>query len=97
MDNIDEYKCLQEWSKKKMIILQDLYDCDKRYQRYLRKISYWMDEAGNDYEYIRTKVYEFLQIPNTYENCIEKFNRMKYIDGELLMMMSMVLMREMEM
>jgi hypothetical protein len=56
-----------------------------------------MDKAGNDYEYIRNKVYEFLQIPNTYENCIEKFNRMKYIDGELLMMMSMVLMREMEM
>jgi hypothetical protein len=95
MDNIDEYACLQEWSKIKIGDLTTLQLCDERYNRYLRKISYWMDEEGNDYSYIRDKVIRFVSIHNQYSSFDYKFNLMKEIDGDIMFMMSMCLMKDM--
>ena len=95
MADIDEYACIQEWAKHKIIDLSMLDTCEERYKRYLHKISYWMDEAGNNYEYIREKVYEFINIENNGDTFEFKVKLMKYIDGEILMMMSLCLMRDM--
>ena len=94
MTEIDEYACLQEWSKKKSVTIYELRECDERYWRYLYKISVWKDEEGNDYSYVREKVYDFVQIENTEKTIQDKYKRMRYIDGEIMMMMSMCLMRE---
>ena len=93
--DIDEYACIQEWRKIKIFDISSLISCDERYNRYLHKISYWMDESGNSYEYVRDKVWEFVNLDNTFENFDIKVKMMKYIDGEILMMMSMCLMRDM--
>jgi hypothetical protein len=95
MDNIDEYACLQEWAKIKIGDLTTLQLCDERYNRYLRKISYWMDEEDNDYSYIRDKVIRFVSIHNQYSSFDYKFNLMKEIDGDIMFMMSMCLMKDM--
>ena len=93
--DIDEYACLQEWTKRKIFDMSSLVSCDERYWRYLHKISYWMDESGNSYEYVRDKVWEFVNIENTFEKYDYKIKLMKYIDGEIMMMMSLCLMRDM--
>jgi len=93
---MDEYTCLREWSRKKKLTISDLIKCDERYHRYLNRISCWKDSDGNDYSYIQQKVYEFVNIENTFSNIEYKHKIMKYIDGEILVMMSSVLMREME-
>ena len=93
---MDEYACLNEWSRKKIITISDLLKCDERYHRYLNRISSWKDSEGNDYSYIQQKVYEFVNIGNTIFTIDHKHKLMKYIDGEILVMMSSVLMREME-
>ena len=93
---MDEYTCLREWSRKKNLTISDLIKCDERYHRYLNRISCWKDSDGNDYSYIQQKVYEFVNIENTVSNIEYKHKIMKYIDGEILVMMSSVLMREME-
>ena len=95
MDDVDEYACLQEWAKIKMGDLSTVILCDDRYNRYLRKISYWMDEEGNDYSYIRDKVITFVNTPNDYTMFDYKFKMMKEIDADIMMMMSMCLMRDM--
>ena len=94
-DDIDEYACLQEWNKIKIADINTLNLCDERYNRYLRKISYWMDEEGNDYSFIRDKVARFVSIYNEYSSFDYKFKLMKEIDNDIMMMMNMCLLRDM--
>ena len=54
-----------------------------------------MDEEGNDYSYIRDKVITFVNTPNDYTMFDYKFKMMKEIDADIMMMMSMCLMRDM--
>ena len=96
MTDIDEYACLGEWSKKKSLTIADARQCDERYWRYLYKISVWKDGEGNDYSYVREKVYDFVRIENTPQNIDSKYKLMKYIDGAINMMMSICLMRELD-
>jgi len=96
MSEIDEYACLQEWSRKRSLTISDLRQCDERYWRYLYQISVWKDEEGNDYSYVRDKVYDFVRMENNQSNIQEKFKRMKYIDGEIMLMMNICLMRELD-
>lgn len=96
MSEIDEYACLQEWSRKRNLTISDLRQCDERYWRYLYRISVWKDEEGNDYSYVRDKVYDFVRMENNESNIQEKFKRMKYIDGEIMLMMNICLMRELD-
>ena len=96
MSEIDEYACLQEWSRKRSLTIADLRQCDERYWRYLYQISVWKDEDGNDYSYVRDKVYDFVRMENNQSNIQEKFKRMKYIDGEIMLMMNICLMRELD-
>lgn len=94
-NDIDEYACLKEWSKVKVGDVTTLDLCDERYRRYLRKISYWMDEEGNDYSYIQDKVVRFVSVHNTFSSFDYKFKLMKEIDNDILMMMNMCLLRDM--
>jgi hypothetical protein len=97
MSEIDEYACLQEWSKKRSLTIPLVRQCDERYWRYLYRISTWKDEEGNDYSYVREKVYDFVRIENNERNLEEKYKRMRYIDGEIMLMMNICLMRELDM
>jgi hypothetical protein len=90
----DEYSILQFWYKKKSVTVADLVDCDERYWRYLHRIVQWKDEQGNDYSYVRNHIYQFVNIENALYTVEEKFKRMKYIDGEIMMMMNMILMQD---
>ena len=94
-NDIDEYACLKEWSKVKVGDVTTLDLCDERYRRYLRIISYWMDEEGNDYSYIQDKVVRFVSVHNTFSSFDYKFKLMKEIDNDILMMMNMCLLRDM--
>ena len=96
MSDIDEYACLQEWSRKRSLTVSELRQCDERYWRYLYRISVWKDEEGNDYSYVREKVYDFVRMENNERNIQEKFKMMKYIDGEIMLMMNICLMRELD-
>jgi len=95
MAEIDEYACLQEWSKIKTGDLTTLELCDERYKRYLRKIMIWEDDEGNDYSYIKDKVIRFLSVFNMFSSFEYKFNLMKEIDSDIMFMMSMCLMKDM--
>jgi hypothetical protein len=90
----DEYSILQYWYKKKSVTIADLIECDERYWRYLHRIVQWKDQEGNDYAYVRNRIYEFVNIENTLYNIDEKLKRMRYIDGEIMMMMNMSLMQD---
>ena len=90
----DEYSILQYWYKKKSVTIADLIECDERYWRYLHRIVQWKDQEGNDYAYVRNRIYEFVNIENTLYNIEEKLKRMRYIDGEIMMMMNMSLMQD---
>lgn len=94
-NEIDEYACLKEWLKIKIGDIHTINACDDRYNRYLRKISYWMDEEGNDYSYIRDKVVRFVSINNEFSSFDYKFNLMKEIDNDIMLMMNMCLLRDM--
>ena len=96
MSDIDEYVCLQEWSKKRSVTVPELRQCDERYGRYLYQISVWKDEEGNDYSYVREKVYDFVRMENTESTIQDKYKMMRYIDGEIMMMMSICLMRDLD-
>lgn len=96
MSDIDEYACLQEWSRKRSLTVSELRECDERYWRYLYRISVWKDEEGNDYSYVREKVYDFVRMENNENTIQDKFKRMKYIDGEIMLMMNICLMRELD-
>lgn len=87
----DEYALLQEWSKRKLTAY-DFQECHTRYERYLRNISLWEDAAGNNYEYLRDKIVTTLAMPLWMEE--QKIKRIKDIDRDLLMMVSMSLINE---
>ena len=96
MDNqIDEYACLKEWFKVKTGDVETIRLCDERYNRYLRKISYWMDEEGNDYSYVREKIVRFISVYTAFSSFDYKFKLMKEIDGDIMYMMNMCLLRDM--
>ena len=87
----DEYALLQEWSKRKLTAY-DFQECHTRYERYLRNISLWEDGAGNNYDYLRDKIVTTLAMPLWMEE--QKIKRIKDIDRDLLMMVSMSLINE---
>jgi hypothetical protein len=95
-DNPNEYEIIQEWYKKKTITISELFQVNERYNRYLNRIIYWKDPQENDYTYVRNKIYEFVNIDNNAITLPYKFKLMKYIDGEILVMMNLCLMNEME-
>ena len=87
----DEYALLQEWSKRKLTAY-DFQECHTRYERYLRNISLWEDGAGNNYDYLRDKIVTTIAMPLWMEE--QKIKRIKDIDRDLLMMVSMSLINE---
>jgi len=91
---MDEYSILEEWYKKKSISVSELYQVDERYNRYLNRIIYWKDNQENDYTYIRLKIIEFVNIENNALTLPYKTNLMKYIDGEILVMMNLCLLND---
>ena len=93
--DIDEYACLQEWCKIKDGNLETMALCDTLYRRYLNKIVIWEDEEGNYYSYIKENIIIFTSIHNSFASLEYKFNLMKKIDGDIMYMMSMCLMRDM--
>ena len=94
MENLNEAEILELWYKKKNIILSDLFQIDERYHRYLNRIICWKDNQENDYSYIRTKIIEFINIDNNALTIPYKFKLMKYIDGEIMVMMNLCLLNE---
>lgn len=95
--NLNEYEIIQEWYKKKSITVSELFQVDERYNRYLNRIIHWRDPQENDYTYVRTKIYEFVNIDNNAITIPYKFKLMKYIDSEILLMMNLCLMNDMTM
>jgi hypothetical protein len=91
---MDECSILEEWYKKKSISVSELYQVDERYNRYLNRIIYWKDNQENDYTYIRLKIIEFVNIENNPLTLAYKTNLMKYIDGEILVMMNLCLLND---
>ena len=94
MENLNEAEILELWYKKKNIIVSDLFQIDERYHRYLNRIICWKDNQENDYSYIRTKIIEFINIDNNALTLAYKFKLMKYIDGEIMVMMNLCLLNE---
>ena len=93
---MDECSILEVWYKKKItdVTVSDLYQIDERYNRYLNRIVCWRDNQENDYTYIRTKIIEFVNIDNNAITLAYKFKLMKYIDGEILVMMNLCLLND---
>jgi len=91
---MDECSILEEWYKKKSIAISDLYQIDERYNRYLNRIICWKDNQENDYNYIRIKIIEFVNIDNNANTLAYKFKLMKYIDGEIMVMMNLCLLND---
>lgn len=89
-----EWDILDVWYKKKTITVSDLYQIDERYNRYLNQIICWKDNQDNDYMYIRVKIIEFVNIDNNPLTLAYKTKLMKYIDGEILVMMNLCLMND---
>ena len=94
MENLNEAEILELWFKKKNIVVSDLFQIDERYHRYLNRIICWKDNQENDYSYIRTKIIEFINIDNNALSMAYKFKLMKYIDGEIMVMMNLCLLNE---
>jgi hypothetical protein len=90
----NEYEILNVWYKKKTITISELFQIDERYNRYLNRIIYWKDNQENDYSYIRTKIIEFVNIDNNAITLAYKTKLMKYIDGEILVMMNLCLLND---
>jgi hypothetical protein len=86
---LDEFNILQSAYNKKHITLFDMDQSEIRYRRYMIKINDWSDRNDNDYSYVKICIQEFLKVPNTQENFERKKNMMKYIDGEIMMMINM--------
>jgi len=89
-----EHDILSFWYKKKILTISELYQVDERYHRYLNRIIYWKDNQENDYSYIRTKIIEFINIDNNTITLAYKTKLMKYIDGEILVMMNLCLLND---
>ena len=93
---LDEFNILQTAYNKKNITLSDIAESESRYRRYIIKINDWSDRNDNDYSYVKICVQEFLKVPNTQENFERKKNMMKYIDGEIMLMINMCRIDDME-
>jgi len=91
---MDEDSILEEWYKKKSITVSELYQVDERYNRYLNRIICWKDNQENDYMYIRNKICEFVYIDNNAMTLAYKTTLMKYIDGEIMVMMNLCLLND---
>jgi hypothetical protein len=92
---IDEFTVLSDAHKmkKKDIKPIDLYNSEWRYRRYIMRINDWSDRKGTDYSYIKIKINEYVQ-----EKDIQKrVGLMKYIDGEIMMMINMCRIDDMQM
>lgn len=92
---IDEFTVLSDAYKMKQkdITPVDLYNSEWRYRRYIIRINDWSDRKGTDYSYIKIKINEYIQ-----EKDIKKRSAlMKYIDGEIMMMINMCRIDDMEM
>ena len=91
---IDEFSVLTEENKKKEkdITVTDLYNTEWRYRRYIMMINDWTDRKGTDYSYIKEKVYEYLGEKDNKK----RIKQMKYIDGEIMLMINMCSIDEME-
>jgi hypothetical protein len=91
---IDEFSVLTEENKKKEkdITVTDLYNTEWRYRRYIMMINDWTDRKGTDYSYIKEKVYEYLGEKDNKK----RIKQMKYIDGEIMLMINMCRIDEME-
>jgi hypothetical protein len=86
---IDEYNILQTSYNNKNITLSDIGESEYRYRRYIIKINDWSDRNDNDYSYVKVCIQEFLKVTNTRQNFENKKNMMKYIDGEIMMMINL--------
>jgi len=91
---MDEASILEEWYKKKSVTISELYQVDERYNRYLNRIICWKDNQENDYTYIRNKIIEFVNIDNNAITLAYKTKLMKYIDGEIMVMMNLCLLND---
>ena len=89
-----EYEILSFWYKKKILTVTELFQIDERYHRYLNRIICWKDNQDNDYTYIRTKIIEFINIDNNAITLAYKTKLMKYIDGEIMVMMNLCLLND---
>jgi len=93
MENLREDEILSFWYKKKVLTVTELFQVNERYNRYLNRIICWkVDE--NDYTYIRTKIIEFVNIDNNAITLAYKTKLMKYIDGEIMVMMNLCLLND---
>ena len=86
---LDEYNILQNCYNNKNITLSDIDSSEYRYRRYIIKINDWSDRNDNDYSYVKVCIQEFLKVTNTQNNFEKKKNMMKYIDGEIMMMINL--------
>lgn len=86
---LDEYNILQTSYSNKNITLSDIGESEYRYRRYIIKINDWSDRNDNDYSYVKVCIQEFLKVKNIQSNFENKKNMMKYIDGEIMMMINM--------
>ena len=91
---IDEFSELEENTKLKIskITPQILYNSENRYRRYLRCINDWTDRKGTDYSYIKEKIYEYI----SEKNIDLRRKLMKYIDGEIMTMVTICRIDEMD-
>uniref|UniRef100_A0A6C0JPN1 Uncharacterized protein n=1 Tax=viral metagenome TaxID=1070528 RepID=A0A6C0JPN1_9ZZZZ len=91
---LDEFNILQDAYNKKNITLSDIDQTESRYRRYIIKINDWSDRNDNDYSYVKVCIQEFLKLANTQQNFENKKNMIKYIDGEIMMMINMCRIQE---
>jgi hypothetical protein len=90
---MDEASIVEKCYKKKKFDVVDLYEIDERYNRYLREIICWKVN-DTDYTYIQSKIYECINIPNNDFNLNYKIKLMRYIDGEIMMLINMIMMND---
>ena len=89
----DEAAIVEQCYKKKNFDIVDLYEIDERYNRYLREIVCWK-VGETDYSYIQSKIYEFVNIQNNAFTMPLKIKLMRYIDGEIMMLINMIMMND---
>lgn len=91
---LDEFTILEQANKMKErdITETDLYNSEWRYRRYILRINDWTDRKGTDYSYIKEKIYEYVSEKDNKK----RVKQMKYIDGEIMLMINMCRIDEME-
>ena len=91
---LDEFTILEQANKMKErdITDTDLYNSEWRYRRYILRINDWTDRKGTDYSYIKEKIYEYV----SEKNIVLRKKLMKYIDGEIMTMITICRIDEMD-